>query len=99
MKFKIGDRVAVYEADGRRSGYINKIYDTGNLEVITVDFAGAYHPKQCRLLKKKERRRVWIKRDCFDGQAYTCTAHIVRDNKIWLPIPDDYTEFIEMEKK
>lgn len=73
MKFKVGDRVAVYGSmlDQHQKCY----YLRGNKGVIIdshfapdeysfkADEDGweyTVHPKQCRLLKKKVRRRLWL---------------------------------------
>lgn len=60
---KVGERVAVYN-ERRDVGTVTHIALDGNLGV-SFDTPGAYsmgwfHPKQCRRLKKRERRRVWV---------------------------------------
>lgn len=60
MKFKVGDRVAVYGHPDITDGsarIVLAIMDCGNLEIDRNEFA---HPKQCRRLVKKPRRRIWV---------------------------------------
>jgi hypothetical protein len=72
--FQVGDRVAVYGLDGNCelvrikttiTGFASsgQLYldekDTVRLTVPKYDFSVA-HPKQCRRLVKKVRRRIWI---------------------------------------
>jgi hypothetical protein len=57
MKFKVGDRVAVYLCCRRAEDTVNEICDNG---ILNLKINGVIHHKQCRLLKKKERRRVWL---------------------------------------
>lgn len=63
-KFKVGTRVSMYHGEERETGTIKQINENGSL-YIQVDGQdprdeSLYHQKQCRLLKKKERRRFWI---------------------------------------
>lgn len=66
MKFKVGDRVAVYNWKGRQTGKICVVEATGEEFCIGLDKLHEghdsiqAHPKQCRRLVKKERRRVWV---------------------------------------
>ena len=62
MKFKVGQRVAVYNNTQRRTGEIESIYSTGNLRIQLneIDYVWVVHPKHCRRLRKKKRRVVWI---------------------------------------
>lgn len=69
IKFSIGDRVSVADMDhylGKSmngKGTVSKIKN----DYIIVDMDRwdppgkiCFNPKQCRLLKKKKRRRIWI---------------------------------------
>lgn len=59
-KFSVGDRVAVYNHRGRVLGRVDSITN-GFLDVSAGSgHAFSPHPKQCRLLKKKERRSIWV---------------------------------------
>lgn len=68
--FSYGARVAIYTTHGRKTGTVIKYEPVRHkadkkptqMLVIKHDDGGAHyrqHPNQCRLLKKKERRRVW----------------------------------------
>lgn len=72
-KFKVGDRVAVYGNIRNSSGYyvrgayasVHAITAADEIEIIPDDNSYperrfTVHPKQCRRLVKKERRRVWV---------------------------------------
>lgn len=63
MKFEIGQRVAVYFWDRRCTGEVISVLPNGSLEVKLDSYSSgtSVHPKQCRRLVKKPRRRVWIK--------------------------------------
>lgn len=79
-EFKSGDRVIIYggamkewdnlefvACDGARGTVTH--FNGGNMYVRDVDGAGGnivVHPKQCRRLKKKTRRTVWIKKAGLD---------------------------------
>ena len=108
MKFKVGDRVAVY-------GYVSRYgrsyrgargevvgFDTNNFLLVTFDqdsiekSSYSAHPKQCRrLVKKKPRRRVWL------GPA--TVAELDRDtvssqNRVYSERPpyEGWVEFVEV---
>jgi hypothetical protein len=96
MKFKVGDRVAVYDGGfilNGNAGVITKIFSEGKT-VVKLDVETEYaamptvHMKQCRRLIKKPRRRVWA-RFCNDGTLMSMSQ-----------VPGlDYVEFIEVRKK
>ena len=57
MKFKVGDRVAVYNiGNSRFCGTITHIDADHALRVDNV----YYSPKQCRRLILKKRREIWV---------------------------------------
>lgn len=65
MKFKAGDQVVVYgrEWGAKMQGFkakVESINEDGMLFVNTKDTAYYVHPKQCRRLVKKPRRRIWV---------------------------------------
>lgn len=64
MKFKVGDRVRVYGGAFVEVAVIRSIdADTGILSCGQRKGTNEWlmaHPKQCRRLVKKPRRRVWI---------------------------------------
>lgn len=58
MKFKVGDRIAVYERGIRVVGNIHNT-QRGLIDLWTgEEVIGPFHPKQCRKLKKP--REVWL---------------------------------------
>jgi hypothetical protein len=64
-KFKVGDRVAIYEEGTRRVGSVVTVEDTeGDESVVVHDDAleGHYwvHPKQLRLIKPARKPREWF---------------------------------------
>lgn len=66
MKFKIGDRVVAYDCYSKLKGKIVGIEDS--LLDVEHDVGGKskisfFHPKQCRKLKPKKRRELWVKFD------------------------------------
>lgn len=69
MKFKVGDRVAVYGVwvfakwYERLTTKIDEIYPSGNLRVMLNNKMEIVHPKQCRRLKPKKRQVIWAKRE------------------------------------
>lgn len=107
--FVIGDRVAVYSqgeligpgyARGQKhKATIKEIKDTESL-ILRFDRAEAdspcfWHPKQCRLLKKKERRRIWVSE--FDLVGIIGSRRAYYDPPI---TPDvKWIEFVEVKKK
>lgn len=120
MNFKAGDRVNVYGGgpdDGCWSGMVvgfrSQPWGTGiTVESSFNSIIYTIHPKQCRLLKKKERRRIWIYESCFneiqdvnhisDDKSFQC----LRDNPMVFTKPskttdikDPLIEFVEVKKK
>lgn len=107
--FKVGDRVAVYGAT--QTGYSGVVFErkTGTIKEIepargawfNVLLDGAkqtytFHPKQCRLVKKKERRRMWISEMHLEHHLK------VGDPTYAYSYPDLVTEpveFVEVRKK
>jgi DNA repair exonuclease SbcCD ATPase subunit len=59
MKFKFGDRVAVYRTSGRITGKIVRIHE--GLLLVNYHESGYavwLHPKQCRKLVKKKNKNI-----------------------------------------
>lgn len=76
--FKVGDRVRVYLGCFDKVGTISSI--DGTLVRIRDDVGnlGNYHYKQCRKLKKKEKKKArewWIKLSakCHSSGNYSCS--------------------------
>lgn len=100
--FKIGDRVAIYVGDDRSTGIIRRINDYGTL-FVRVDGLDetdeyGYHPKQCRILKIKKRRRIWVSTQInqadFESESSICrcTHLTLKECKGWI-------EFAEVREK
>lgn len=101
MKFKVGDRVAVYfngtRLTGSVVGYNNEEDSLAVLKSTATDYdTVSAHPKQCRLLKKKERRRIWIHRDAY-FKAQAISREMIGFSREMLHDTD--IEFIEVKKK
>lgn len=91
MKFKVGDRVAIYTNHGRAVDEIQDITSTGVLLLHTM----SAHYKQCRLLKKRDHKRMWVHH--MDYKNWQLKAHqlvIFSD-----PHDSDYIEFVEVHRK
>ncbi len=96
MKFKVGDRVAVYDGD-RIVGVIGAIHKEGGLLVCLDEAYGgakSYHPKQCRRLVKKQRRRVWLSRGAAAELHGGISAEFFAQKR-----NEDDVEFVEVRKK
>ncbi len=107
---KVGDRVRVYGHVARNGkplvGHIHeKPVDVsekfrGDNYVLIYDEeypdSGYYaHPKQCRRLVKKERRRVWVERGSFRGDTYEIGNGRYQPVVSLKPVPE-WVEFIEV---
>jgi hypothetical protein len=98
--FTVGDRVAVYISGQRMTGTVHEELEFGNLKV-RCDIGAPFgypivHPKQCRKLKKKARRRVWIHPEGFkaiptDGTYQVAATRVDYSCNRWI-------EFIEVRK-
>lgn len=64
MKFKVGDKVKIYSAEGIDYGHVQGINElSGNMGVklISAHRIIPVHYKQCRRLIKKKRREIWLR--------------------------------------
>lgn len=99
MKFKVGDRVAVYGPE-RDVGTISEVNGRGFVRMDPDDNnfdTNWFHPKQCRRLVKKERRRVWV---VFAEHISQRDMLIADPLHIWEPGERQRAvEFIEVKKK
>ena len=108
MKFKVGDRVAIFGYHGSRLGSGNAdFYARGtratvvqvcnDSEIIVKSGRSEFeiHPKQCRRLVKKERRRMWLD---FDGGRNTI-GNGVAYPAYHANYGGYYTEFVEVKRK
>lgn len=86
----LGKWVATYSSNGRGVHKVIGVHD-GMLKIPIGKHGSEYwlHPKQCRLLKKKERRRVWV--EINTG---------ILPPRIWLadPMSPDAIPFIEVKR-
>lgn len=95
-EFKVGDRVRVYGAryNGTVEPFvatIEHIYQNGSIKVSSDNIMYCeIHPKQCRHLVKKERRRIWVKFHP-QGQIYTVECSE--------PQEEGWIEFVEVRRK
>jgi hypothetical protein len=95
--FKIGDRVALYTAQGRFTGTV-KLNPGFVYVVVECDrdsdgftFEKRVHPKQCRRLVQK-RRRIRIHKSLLDGWLAAPRRDINTDT-------EDYIEFVEVKRR
>lgn len=106
MKFNVGDRVNVYgrvEVSGGlyfhnpERGTVVHVVSGTELDVA-LDATGAQHaahPKQCRKLKKKEKRRIWLSPEAF----YSCSSVMDVFCNISRVPNKTFVEFVEVKKK
>lgn len=96
--FKAGDRVKVYPI--AKNGEVITFDVSGNIAVGFDDNAGSmqfFHPKQCRKLIKKERRRVWIRNPEF---LYYIRHSFQIPTELFSNVPaDGFVEFVEVRNK
>lgn len=100
--FQVGDRVRVYGPYGQGSvdtGRVQELIGEGLLKLkLDSDGYPVVHPKQCRRLVKRERRRVWITERKLlelaidpDGEV---SAMISKAKKV-----QDDVEFVEVRRR
>lgn len=108
MKFKVGDRVAVYGSsrgdalfsEGARAVIVAGPDSESFLEIQFEAGArekGLVHPKQCRRLVKKERRCIWVDEPNLRDLAKTKGGQ----REVFIstrPMPRA-VEFVEVKKK
>lgn len=97
--FNVGDRVVVYGcvqgnphphlycyAKKATVTFVNEAHTELHIEIDAWPGGGVVHPKQCRKLVKKERKRVWISR-INEYHTY---------NK---PIGGEFDEYVQVKSK
>lgn len=103
-EFKIGDRVRVYGATYAYQcavGAVTVINADGTLHVATglrsQPLIESAHPKQCRKLIKRPRRRAWLlfRKETMVSLAHTCN----KPSPEWASVDQTIIEFIEVKKK
>lgn len=97
MKFKVGDTIHVYgfsadDAAQVLKRQIGQICDDG---LIRTDAYELVHPKQCRKLIKKERRRISVK---FVNDGSSVGIPVVKWTMSDFP-KDEMVEFVEVRRK
>lgn len=104
-ELKVGDRVVAYCGKDRFIGKIDKVYPDDLLCVWARSDSGMYvhrsiyvHPKQCRRLVKKERRKIFVLPDIVGNHS----DNIIKFSDCWITRTrsnQDQIEFIEVVKK
>lgn len=104
--FQIGDRVRVYQFEfvgsQSRTNYVAEVvrsdYDDGSIRVQFGGTSRNVHPKQCRRLVMRERRRCWVHENSLKIPPLQNDGWIVSRE---LPVndgPGPWIEFIEVRK-
>jgi hypothetical protein len=97
-RFKSGDRVAIYSGTKRWTGTVEQCSADDMLLRVALHPSGTVtgaHPKQCRKLVKKYRRRVWL--HCYeDGRV----EHALKLHTPTCGVPCTFCrEFVEVKRK
>ena len=110
MRFKVGDRVrvfggSIYALEGRapsETGYKGTVkYIQDGWLSVELDNPNKsndqylFHPKQCRKLKKKARRRIWLPSSHLERVLDAGCGLIDIYNKAY----ESCTEFVEVKSK
>ena len=112
-KFVVGQRVRFYYTDNCRAysdagTVVEIVVQLLRIKIDRADQTYLAHPKQCRKLVKKKRRRVWVKRGAAINEAPqlfpgTHIVSLVRDmDGDYHSIKntkDNWTEYAEVKKK
>ena len=97
-KFKVGDKVVVYLSSGKPyKGTIKLIVDDDRLNIIVhanEGFECSVHPKQCRKLVKKARRRIYLSPESLES-GKPCYAYITQTPNLLI----NELEFVEVKRK
>ena len=101
MKFKVGDRVKIYSAEGINYGHVEGIHEpTGNMGVklISADRIVPVHYKQCRRLIKKKRLEVWVSKEFLSSwESLSPCPHIYPlSDKAHITNTKNYIKFREV---
>lgn len=100
-EFKVGDRVAVYKSAERYVGKVTKVLNKefyrDGLQVEYPQHGGLmldiFDVKQCRRLKNKKRRKVWIAQSALEHESPVYAFQTKINGNI------EFIEFIEVRKK
>lgn len=102
MNFKKGDRVALYNNGVRSLCTVKHVNDHGSLILNDANgncicsnegFAKLFHPKQCRRLKKKKKRRVvWVNHGVFGNQEMSGMRLIDPEKPGWSKFVEEWEE-------
>jgi|SRR5271157_2534169 len=95
-KFKVGDRIRIYGFDSDDATLVlARTVVSVSPNLIETDGGEFCHPKQCRRLVKKQRRRVWILEDDLVFDSDGTSDCLLSTEKLH---PTDI-EFIEVKKR
>lgn len=104
-KFKIDDRVARYSEE-RTTGRIIEVCEDSVLVALDKKYQDAtsqwtewVHHKQCRRLVKKERRRIWVKKEPIKNEILIVLQNPPTGGLNGEFSPDKWIEFIEVKKE
>ena len=101
-KFRINDRVRVYDCSNNYVCIVTHVYGDGLLSLKNEEIPGGCpfirHEKQCRKIKSKARRSIWIKTSgalSVIGGA----RHLEQSVALFKPEPSDgWIEFVEKKE-
>lgn len=88
-EFKVDDFVHVYWGDMVYAGRIHYISE-GKFIVLRAH-SGVYHYKQCRLLKKREPRVLWLPPGFFNGWDL-CKTIAREPREGWIKVQEVFEE-------
>lgn len=98
-KFKIGAAVATYDINIRGTGIIVEI--KGDLIGINPDDAKTvfqwFHKKQCRLLRKKKRKHMWVTPEIYTAETSSIDGRRLHSYS-WSFV-NGWHEFVEVRKE
>lgn len=109
MKFAVGDRVRVYGYIQKMFGSLTNangaafVVDTVEADdlLFVTRLKDVYyvHPKQCRRIKKKELRRIWVEKKSANFPLSTTCDRL--SERVWIlekPQNVETVEFVEVRK-
>lgn len=102
MKFKIGQRIAIYGFDKEDAAKVFKHRVGGGDDqagLLLTDGGFWVHPKQCRRLFKKPRKRVFVHFSYFiENERSFDSEHVIRKTEPPMHAPD-WIELVEVREK
>ncbi len=107
MKFKVGDRVAMYGAIYTHTGWRDArglrgtviiVHSNDSIRVEVDKATFDVHPIQCRKLVKKEQRRIWMNVNPFDFEVVRINVpQIGGHGEISSTPQEGWLEFVEVK--